>query len=73
VYSEAINLRRTDNTMAKRKEKRTNNDLQNNTQKIKDRATRTSLKTGGELRCSGKVSSSCSTCDNSRVTVIYVK
>ena len=32
--------------MAKRKEKRTKNDLQNNTQKIKDRATRTSLKTG---------------------------
>jgi hypothetical protein len=29
--------------------------------KTKDRLTRTPLKTGGELRCSGKVSSSCST------------
>jgi hypothetical protein len=31
------------------------------TQKTKDRVTWTPLKTGGELRCSGKVSSSCST------------
>ena len=29
--------------------------------KTKDRVTRTPLKTGGELRCSGRVSSSCST------------
>ena len=29
--------------------------------KTKDRVTRTTLKTGGELRCSGRVSSSCST------------
>jgi hypothetical protein len=28
--------------------------------KTKDRVTRTSLKTGGELRCSGRVGSSCS-------------
>jgi hypothetical protein len=40
--------------MAKRK--RTNNDLQNTTQKTKDRTTRTPLKTGGELRGSGMVS-----------------
>jgi len=32
-----------------------NNDLQNITQKTKDRATRTTLKTGGELRCSWRV------------------
>ena len=32
------------------------------TYKTKDRATRTPLKTGGELMCSGSVSSSCSTC-----------
>jgi len=38
--------------------KRTNNDLQNITQKTKDRATRTSLKTGAELGCPGKESSS---------------
>ena len=31
------------------------------THKTKDRVTRTSLKTGGELRCSGRISSSCST------------
>ena len=38
----------------KKKEKRTNNDLQNTTQKTKDRATRIPLKTGGEHRCFGK-------------------
>jgi hypothetical protein len=35
--------------------------------KTKDCATRTLLKTGGELRFSGKVSSSCSTCATRRV------
>ena len=40
--------RRTDTTMAKRK--RTNNDLQNITQKSKDQAKQTPLRTGGELR-----------------------
>ena len=44
--SESVNRRMTGNTMTKRK--RTNTDLQNTTQKTKDRAT------GGELRCSGK-------------------
>jgi hypothetical protein len=34
-----------DNTIAKKKDKRTNNDIQNITQKTKDRATRASLKT----------------------------
>jgi hypothetical protein len=38
-------------------EKKTNNDLQNITQKNKDQATRTLLKTGSELRCSGRVRS----------------
>ena len=42
--------------MAKMKRiKKENSDLQNTTQKTKDRATRTSLKTGSELRCSGRV------------------
>ena len=36
-------------TKSKKKKKITNNDLQNITQKTKDRATRTSLKTGSEL------------------------
>ena len=38
--------------------------------KIKDRVTWTSLKTGGELRCSGKVSISCSTSDTRRVNLV---
>ena len=40
------------------------NDIQRSTKhthKTKDRVTRTPLKTGGELRCSGRVGSSCST------------
>jgi hypothetical protein len=41
--------------------KRTNNELQNTTLKTKDGATRTQLKTGGELMCSERVNSSCST------------
>jgi hypothetical protein len=43
--------------------------LQSTTQKTKDRLTRTSLKTRSESSCSGRVSSSCSTCDTLRVTV----
>ena len=49
-----------DNTMAKR----TNNDLQNIHIK------RTPLKTGGELGCSGRVSSSCSTGGTRRVNLV---
>jgi ElaB/YqjD/DUF883 family membrane-anchored ribosome-binding protein len=44
---ESVNLR-TDNTMAKIK--RTNNDLQNITQKTEDRATQTPLKTNNDLQ-----------------------
>jgi len=33
------------------------------------RATRTTLKTRDEFRCSGTATSSCSTCDTRRVTV----
>jgi hypothetical protein len=39
----------------KKKDKRTDNDLQNTTQKTKGRTTWTPLKTGVELRCSGRV------------------
>jgi hypothetical protein len=53
--------------MAKRK--RTKKDIQHTMNKTKDRATRTPLKTGSELRCSGRVSSSCSTWDTRRATV----
>ena len=44
------------------------NDLQNITQKHEDLATRTPLKTGCELRSSGRVSNSRSTCGNHRIT-----
>ena len=64
--AESVN-RRTDNTMDKGK--RINNDLQNITHKTKDQATHTPLKSVGELRCSRRVSSFCSTCDTCRVTV----
>jgi hypothetical protein len=37
------------------------------THETKDRVTRTPLRTGGELRCSGMVISSCSTSDTRRV------
>ena len=53
-----------------KKDNRTNNHLQNITQKTKDRARRTSLKTMGEHRCSGMVCSSCSTCDTHRITLL---
>jgi hypothetical protein len=49
--------------------KRTNNDLQN-IYKTKDRVTRTPLKIGGELRCSRRVGSSCSTSGTRRVNLV---
>jgi hypothetical protein len=45
-------------------------DLQNITQKTKIRPTRTPLKTGGELRCSRRVGSSCSTWGTRRVALL---
>ena len=38
--------------------------------KTKDRVTRTPLKTGGEHRCSGRVSNSCSTSGTRRVNLV---
>ena len=58
------------------KDKKTNNDLQIITQKTKDQVTRTPLKTRSELRCSGRVSSSCSTCVTrlvSLINTVYLK
>ena len=40
------------------------------THKAKDGVTRTPLKTGGERRCFGRVSSSCSTIDTRRVNLV---
>jgi hypothetical protein len=54
----------------KEKDKRTTNALQNITHKAKDRVTRTPLKTWGEHRCSGRVSSSSSTSGTRRVNQI---
>ena len=54
----------------KKKDKSTNNNLQNITHKTKDRVTRTPLKPGGELMCSRRVSSSCSTSDTRRVNLV---
>ena len=54
-------------------DKRTINDLQNTTQNNKDRATRTQLKIGVELRCSGRVGSFCSNSDTRRINEKYLK
>jgi hypothetical protein len=40
------------------------------THKTKDRVTRTPLKSGGELRYSGRVNSSCSNSDTRRVNIV---
>ena len=55
--SETVYRRRTDNTMAKRKSTKGQQRSTKHTYKTKDRVTRTPLKTGGELRCSGRVGS----------------
>ena len=66
-FLQAIIRRRTNNTLVKRKkDNRTNINLQNTAQKSKDQTTRTPLKTGSELRCSGRVSTS----DNHCVTLV---
>jgi hypothetical protein len=57
--------------MAKRKSTKGQTTIYtNHTHKTKDRVTRTPLKTGGELRCSGRISSSCSTRGTRRVNLI---
>ena len=68
---QGVNRRRTDNTMAKRKVQRDKQRSIKHTHKAKDRVTRTSLKTGGKLRCSGRVSSSCSTSGIRRVNQFH--
>ena len=61
--------RRTDNTMVKRKSTKGQTTIYK-TYKSKDRVTRTPLKTGGELKYSGWVSSSCPSSGNRRVTLL---
>jgi hypothetical protein len=64
--SEDINRRQTMQWPKEKKaEGHTNNDLQHISQKTKDWATRTPLNTGVERRWTGRLSSPCSTCENS--------
>jgi hypothetical protein len=56
--------------MAKRKSTKEQTTIYKTYIKTKDRVTRTPLKTGGELMCSGRVSSSCSTSDTRRVNFV---
>ena len=68
-----IRIRQSKNDQ-KKKDQKTNNDLQNTMQKTKIRAPQTPLKTMGELWCSGMVSSFCSTggtCSVTLVTMLY--
>ena len=66
--SESVYRRRTDNTMAKIKIKQKEKQRSTkHTYKTKDR---TPLKTGGDLMCSGRVGSSCSTSDTRRVNLV---
>ena len=53
-----------------KKDRWTNNDLQNITTKTKDRAIQTPLKPGLNFCYPRKVGNSCSTCDTSRVTLV---
>ena len=59
--------RRTDNTMAKRKSTK---GQQRSTHKAKDQTTRTPLKTGDDLKCSGRVIRSCPTNVTRRVDLV---
>jgi len=56
--------------MANRKSTKGQTTIYKHTHKTKDRVTRTPLKTRGELRCSGRVGSSCSTIDTRRVNLV---
>jgi hypothetical protein len=68
--SESVYRRRTDNTMVKRKVQKDKQRSTKHTYKTKDRVTRTPVKTEAEFRCSGRVSSSCSTSDTRRVNLV---
>ena len=57
-------------TMQLPKETGLSPEIQNITKKITHRATRTSLKTGYNLRCPGRVSSSCFICVTRRVALV---
>ena len=54
----------------KKKEQKNKQRSTKHTHKTRDRVTRIPLKIGGELRCSGMVSSSCSTSGTRRVNLV---
>jgi hypothetical protein len=56
--------------MADRKVQKDKQRSTKHTNKTKDRVTRTPLKTGGKLRCSGRVNSSCSTSGTRHVNLV---
>jgi len=56
--------------MAKQNKQKNKQRSTRHTYKTKDQVTRTPLKTGSELGCSGRVSSSCSTSDTRRVSLV---
>ena len=56
--------------MAKEKVQKDKQRSTKHTHKTKVRVTRTPLKTGGELRCSGRVGISCSTSGTRRVNLV---
>ena len=66
--SESVYRRRTDNTKVKVQQDKQRSTK--HTHKTKDRVTRTPLKTGGDLMCSGRVGSSCSTSGTRRVNLV---
>ena len=65
-----IRIRQSEKDRQHNGQKKDNNDIKNTIQKTIDRATRTPPKTGGELRCSGRVINSCPTSGTRRVTLV---
>jgi hypothetical protein len=65
-----VNRRSTENTVANRKRTKEKKQYTKHSHKTKDRVTRSPLKTGEELRCYGRVSSSCSTIGTRRVNLV---
>ena len=63
-------LKNRQHNVQKKKVQRNKQRSTKHTHKTKDRVTRTPLKTGGELRCSGRVGNSCSTSGTRRVILV---
>jgi len=59
--------------MAKKNPQKNKQQSTKHTYKTKERVTRTPLKTGGELRCSGRVRSFCSTSGTRRFDLVTIQ